>query len=172
MKQVIWVVIWQLEREQTNQAEKQKRKNCGGKGADSVLQWIFQSCWYNAPFQENPALLQYVPLVRMILTHTYMNYTPFTHRIKGVIELNRVPGKRGCPWVKDWQFSRVVIVAAAVELCELCDHVQMQGNGGSKWILGRKDSSRFSNTPLAAESTGQASIALRQILIAIETCHL
>lgn len=41
-----------------------------------------------------------------------------------------------CPWVNDWQFTSVVVVAAAVEPCELCDRVQTQGNWGSKWILG------------------------------------
>lgn len=32
----------------------------------------------------------------------------------------------------------VLLLAAAVEPCELCDHVQMQGNGGNKWISGGK----------------------------------
>ena len=68
------------------------------------------------------------------------------------MELNRVPSKCCCPWVNEWQFPSVVV--AAVEPCELCDHVQMQGNGGSsKWIFRRKDSSQISTTPLTAEST-------------------
>ena len=51
------------------------------------------------------------------------------------MELNTVPGKRCCPWVNEWQFTTVVVVAA-VEPCDLCYRVQMQGNGGNKWILG------------------------------------
>lgn len=40
----------------------------------------------------------------------------------------------------------VVAADAAVEPLELCDHVQMQGNRGSKWVLGEKDSSQISTT--------------------------
>lgn len=54
----------------------------------------------------------------------------------GLMELNTVPGKCCCPWVNEWQFTTVVV--AAVEPYDLCDHVQMQENGGNKWISGER----------------------------------
>lgn len=61
--------------------------------------------------------------------------TLFTNGIKCMLELSMVPSKCCCPGVNDRQFTSVV-VAAVAEPCELCDHVQIQGNGWSEWILG------------------------------------
>lgn len=73
------------------------------------------------------------------IIHIYVNThrrTPFTNGIKGLMELNRVQSNCLCPRVND-NFTGAVVVAA-VEPCELCDHVQMQGNCGSKWVLGER----------------------------------
>lgn len=64
--------------------------------------------------------------------HTHIckhTHTPLTNGIKGLMELNRVPSNRLCPRVND-NFTGAVVVAA-VEPCELCVHVQMQGNVGA-----------------------------------------
>lgn len=87
--------------------------------------------WHYAPCRRIPDSFNLYSYLPICIIHTYTSNHKWDQRPDGV---DREPGKRCCPWVNEWQFTSVV-VAAAVELCELCDYVEMRGNGGGKWIV-------------------------------------